>query len=316
MSAVIEEIDDSYFEAEKSFDEVLKTTFGGDVEKFLQATFDFVNNKTKFFKDLEAEKKLQKIISQFITLKSKTGFKGGFLGKTQANKENKKVEANNKPSSSQPQTSKESIKPDSTSLPQPEPEKQQEKPPEKSEAESEEEKDESKGLKPNLGNGADYDHYSWTQTLSEVTVQIPVPAGTKGRDLVVQIQKNHLKVGLKGQEAVVDGELHKSIQAEECLWNLVDNKMVELTLVKVEGMNWWKCVIQGDPEINTQKVEPENSKLSDLDADTRQTVEKMMFDQRQKAMGLPTSEESKKQEMLKKFMEAHPEMDFSQAKIM
>ena len=89
---------------------------------------------------------------------------------------------------------------------------------------------------------------------------------------------------------------------------------MQLNLTKKEGQNWWDCVLQGDEKINTQKVEPENSKLGDLDNETRSVVEKMMFDQQQKQKGLPTSDELEKKNKLKAFMDAHPEMDFSKAK--
>ncbi|CAN4087594.1 unnamed protein product [Withania somnifera] len=178
------------------------------------------------------------------------------------------------------------------------------------------EEDDKKGSRaPNKSNGLDLENYSWGQSLQEVNINIPVPPGTKSRFIVCDISRNRLKVGLKGQPPIIDGELYRPVKADDCFWSLEDQKSISVLLTKKDQMEWWKCCVKGEPEIDTQKAEPESSKLSDLDPETRSTVEKMMFDQRQKSMGLPTSDEAQKQEILKKFMAEHPEMDFSKAKI-
>ncbi|KAI8341667.1 HSP20-like chaperone [Chlamydoabsidia padenii] len=157
--------------------------------------------------------------------------------------------------------------------------------------------------------------YKWRQTLQDVNVTIPVPKGTRGRDLEVVLKKKHIKVALKGQPAILEGELCKDIKLDDSTWSIEDQQQVEIHLEKSNQMTWWEHVVTSAPKINTKKIQPENSKLDDLDGETRAMVEKMMFDQRQQAMNKPDSDTLRKQEMLEKFKKQHPEMDFSKVKM-
>ena len=40
--------------------------------------------------------------------------------------------------------------------------------------------------------------------MQDVDVTIPVPKGTRGRDLLVELKKKHIKVALKGQPAIIE----------------------------------------------------------------------------------------------------------------
>ncbi|KFY23871.1 hypothetical protein V491_02385 [Pseudogymnoascus sp. VKM F-3775] len=165
--------------------------------------------------------------------------------------------------------------------------------------------------------------YKWTQTIRDLSLNFTVPGNFKGRDLVVDIKKTKLSAGIKGQEPVISGDLPHPIHVDESTWTLasipaVDGKelkQIDIHLDKVNKMEWWEHVVTSAPKIDVTKIQPENSNLGDLDGETRGMVEKMMFDQRQKELGKPTSDEQKKADMLAQFQKQHPELDFSNAKM-
>ncbi|WYZ44059.1 hypothetical protein EsH8_VII_000495 [Colletotrichum jinshuiense] len=161
--------------------------------------------------------------------------------------------------------------------------------------------------------------YKWQQTIADVDISFSVPGNFKSRDLTIDLKKTKISAGVKGQEPIISGDLSHAIIVDDSTWTLTSasdgTKTVEIHLDKVNKMEWWAHVVTTAPKIDVSKITPDQSKLSDLDGETRGMVEKMMWDQRQKEQGLPTSDEQKKLDILKKFQAEHPEMDFSNAKI-
>lgn len=169
---------------------------------------------------------------------------------------------------------------------------------------------ESKGLVPgktaDCYNGAVLEKYSWSQTITDIEIKIPVPSSvTKGRDVGVEIKSSHLKVWLKNgippdsdSSTLVDGKLQWSIKCEDSMWLLEAGKQIIVNLDKVEE-RFWTTVLEGDTEIDKTKVDTTRD-ISEFDEQTQSDFQHVMYDHHQKLQGKPTSQEMKTHDLLKK----------------
>merc|ERR1711988_995725 len=81
------------------------------------------------------------------------------------------------------------------------------------------------------------------------------------------------------------------------MWHLDGSTHVILSLEK-QRETWWKCVLEGDQEIDTTKVESTRS-MDEYDGETQGAIRKIMFDQNQKIQGKPTSDQLRTADIMK-----------------
>ena len=66
-------------------------------------------------------------------------------------------------------------------------------------------------------------------------VRIPLAKALRSRDLMIDIQKNHLKAAVKNQlPAMVDDRLEHDVKIEESTWLIEDKQTILITLEKVD----------------------------------------------------------------------------------
>ncbi|KAH0658464.1 hypothetical protein KY289_027212 [Solanum tuberosum] len=160
-------------------------------------------------------------------------------------------------------------------------------------------------LAPNIGNGLDLDNYSWDQSVQEVKEAInttetieenkkgllegpltPILCYTIVRCLIALSTDMYTAPNIgnvldldnyySGQ-LLQEGELYRPVKVEACFWTLEDQKSISVLLTKIDKMNWWKWVVKGEPELDTEKVELEITRLSELDPEIQSSVETIMY---------------------------------------
>ena len=146
-------------------------------------------------------------------------------------------------------------------------------------------------------NGGSTENYKWSQTISEVTVEIALQAPLDSRkDLVVNITSSHISFRVN-EACILSGVLCERIHPHDSTWILEDMQRITLNLEK-QRETWWKCVFLGDAEIDTSKVESKK-RIDEYDPETQGSIRKLLFDENQKRQGLLTSDEMGLDEKLK-----------------
>ncbi|KAL7512276.1 hypothetical protein ACHAXN_009254 [Cyclotella atomus] len=137
--------------------------------------------------------------------------------------------------------------------------------------------------------------YEWEQSLEEVTIYItapPLPSHSPASYIIINIDANHLQVGLKGHDRFfIDENTFDKVKTKESSWYL-DDGIITIILVKAFRGQTWEGVLNGA-----------NAKANNNESNTviQESVDPFVKQEMQRTM------------MLERFQEENPGFDFRDA---
>jgi len=106
--------------------------------------------------------------------------------------------------------------------------------------------------------------YEWQEgsgeESTEILVYIPIEDNIKSKDIDYKLTKKALKIGIKGQEPIIDDHLWKECDDEESAWEvdkIKGKRSIVLTLIKKSKWDKWEYLLKcedvpGDTTITTK----------------------------------------------------------------
>ncbi|CAL1680372.1 unnamed protein product [Lasius platythorax] len=156
-------------------------------------------------------------------------------------------------------------------------------------------------------NGAVRDNYVWTQTLNDLDILVKIPEHIKtSKNMIkVNISSDEVKIDVKPLNSSTDsewdnifnGKLSFKIRKDESIWSIEAGKHINIHLEKVTE-RWWEALIVDEPKIDLSKIDC-SKHFDDMIPEEQMKVQKLMWNQQQKLLGKPTSEQIKMEATLK-----------------
>lgn len=155
-------------------------------------------------------------------------------------------------------------------------------------------------------NGAVRDNYSWSQTNTEVDAYIKVSEKlTSAKSLSVKITSSHLIVSVREQQeseavtwnTLVDADFPYKVNMDGTMWTLVPGDHVHVCLEKRDE-RYWECLLEGEEKLDVSKLDT-SKPMHDLDQESQSVIEELLYNQKQKEEGKPTTQDKKVHDILK-----------------